>query len=104
MRKILYAILAILCVLALIWLTAGSARSRPWAIALAIGAVAAILGSMFIHPRPRTSAAYQQLLRKAHGDVELVERLIAYERGRLPEADRRTLEQRALERWERDLR
>ncbi len=104
MKKPLYALLAIACAAALLLLTVGGAGSRPWAALLAIGAVGGILALALVQQRRGPSDAYRQLLGKAHGDAELVERLIAYERARLPEADRRTLAQRALDRWERDLR
>lgn len=53
--------------------------------------------------RPR-DAHYRALLQRAHGDRALAERLMAHERRALPSADRETLAQRALERWERDWR
>ena len=47
---------------------------------------------------------YQRLLRKAHGDKELVARLIEHERRRSPGADRLKLLQDVLYYWERDSR
>lgn len=47
---------------------------------------------------------YQRLLHKAHGDKELVARLIEHERRRSPGADRLKLLQDVLYYWERDSR
>jgi hypothetical protein len=44
------------------------------------------------------------LLRKAHGDWSLVERLVSYEHERSPSAPRAELLKAAVERWENDLR
>jgi hypothetical protein len=58
-------------------------------------------------PRQRRSQekqAYQRLLQKARGDRELVARLIEYERGRSPGADRLKLMEDVLYYWERDSR
>jgi len=60
----------------------------------------ASLASLF---GPR-DAHYRALLRRAQGDRALAERLMEHERRALPTADRETLAQRALERWERDRR
>lgn len=60
----------------------------------------ASLASLFA---PR-DARYRALLRRAQGDRALAERLMEHERRALPAADRETLAQRALERWERDRR
>lgn len=46
----------------------------------------------------------RKLLTKAHGDEQLVERLIAYEQERSPHLDRTQWIKHAIDRWERDLR
>jgi hypothetical protein len=50
------------------------------------------------------SAGYRQLLRRAGGDQNLVERLIAYEKQRAPAASREECIERAIMRWDRDKR
>jgi hypothetical protein len=52
----------------------------------------------------RYSELYENLLRKAGGDDEVVERLVEYERSLQPEATRTTLLEKAIQRWERDNR
>jgi hypothetical protein len=47
---------------------------------------------------------YQRLLALTRNDSTTVERLIAYEKQRLPRASRQELMQRAIQRWERDNR
>lgn len=47
---------------------------------------------------------YQDLLQKARGDGELVERLLEYERQHRPGSDRLRLLQDAIDRWESDNR
>ncbi len=49
-------------------------------------------------------ALYQELLRKAGGNQALVDRLIEFERKRMPNASQEELVRSAIERWERDLR
>jgi hypothetical protein len=49
-------------------------------------------------------ALYQELLRKAGGNQALVDRLIEFERKRMPDASREELARSAIERWERDRR
>jgi hypothetical protein len=64
------------------------------------------------HPSPpaalRTDSEvgtlYESLLRKAHGDQTLVERLVEYERQRNPGAMTAECLRSAIERWERDNR
>jgi hypothetical protein len=59
-----------------------------------------------VRPRPHDPVQerlYRQLLAKARGDSDLVERLVAYERQRNPDAGRSRLLQNAIDRWERDL-
>ena len=50
------------------------------------------------------AALYQDLLNKVGGDHGVVERLIAYESDRMPEANRYKWLQAAIQRWERDNR
>ncbi len=45
---------------------------------------------------------YQNLLLKARGDAQLVERWLDYEQARNPHLDRLELMQTAVDRWERD--
>ena len=52
----------------------------------------------------REQPLYQDLLTKARGDRALVERLIAAEQRRTPQATRLELLQHAIYRWERDNR
>ena len=55
--------------------------------------------------KPLTEAALlRKLVVRAGGDQALVERLIAFEQKRQPNASRRALVIAALERWERDTR
>lgn len=53
---------------------------------------------------PQRSIYYNRLMRRAQGDEALVERLIAFEKKRYPDATRAELERTALRRWERDNR
>jgi hypothetical protein len=66
-----------------------------------------------VEPAATTSSAsemeaerhYEALLRrKTHGETDLMERLVAYERGRNPHATRAELLAAAVERWEHDNR
>jgi predicted nucleic acid-binding Zn-ribbon protein len=52
----------------------------------------------------RYTELYDDLLRKAGGDDEVVERLFEYERSLQPEATQTTLLEKAIQRWERDNR
>ena len=50
----------------------------------------------------REKALYDDLLRKVGGDQSVVERLIAHEKDRMPDATRMTCLQNAIRRWERE--
>ena len=50
----------------------------------------------------REKALYDDLLRKVGGDRAVVERLIAHEKDRRPDASRMTCLQNAIRRWERE--
>jgi len=50
----------------------------------------------------REKALYDDLLRKVGGDWSVVERLIAHEKDRMPDATRMTCLQNAIRRWERE--
>jgi hypothetical protein len=50
----------------------------------------------------RRGADEARLLHRCHGDVELMERLIAHERARRPEVSRAAAARGAIERWKRD--
>lgn len=43
-----------------------------------------------------------RLLHRCHGDAELMERLIAHEQARRPEASRASAARSAIDRWNRD--
>ena len=51
---------------------------------------------------PQEQRVYQDLLRQVGGDAATVERLVAYERRRLPRAQRLAWLENARRRWERD--
>ena len=100
----------LLIVLAAVTVLAFSAWRLTWGIylipltLLAVG-VAYCLSRVISHVlRSREKQLYQDLLRKARGDHELVERLIEYERQRSPGSDRLKLLQHAIDRWESDRR
>lgn len=50
----------------------------------------------------KQAALYNDLLRKVGGDRQVIERLIDFERQRLPKANRSTWLQNAIQRWEKD--
>jgi len=50
----------------------------------------------------RRGADEARLLHRCHGDAELMERLIAHERERLPQVSRAAAARSAIERWNRD--
>ena len=52
----------------------------------------------------RVTGLRQNLLRKVSWDEAVMERLIEFERGKLPNAPLHTLFESAIERWERDNR
>ena len=52
----------------------------------------------------REAVLFDDLLRKVGGDRSVVERLIEYERGQKPDANRMTCLQNAIQRWEQENR
>jgi hypothetical protein len=91
-------------------LSAYLAYVLPWGIylmPLVVLAVGIAYYAKQVYPHTRRSMErrlYRNLLQKAHGDTELVDRLIGYERQRSPASDRIQHLQNAVQRWERDLR
>ncbi len=71
---------------------------------LAAGLVYYVAQSLPNTRQSREKQLYRQLVQRARGDEELVERLIGYERRRKPGADRLELLENVLYHWERDSR
>lgn len=98
----------LLVVLAVVTLSAILVRSSPWGLYLFVLLlfVGAYYGArrLLAGRRVGRSRLYRALLRKARGDEDLVERLIAYERRRNPHLSRTEWIEYAIDRWERDLR
>ena len=94
----------------IITLAAFLATSVPWGIYLIpIILLAAGIAYYFMEISPKLQAnqedkLYQALLSRAGGDYGMVERWIAYERQRAPQADEMQLMEAALYRWQRDNR
>ena len=94
--------------LATVTLLAYSAWRLTWGIyliplALVAVGVAYCVIRMFSRKQPNMEKRlYQDLLQKARGDGELVERLVEHERQRSPGSDRLKLLQDAIDRWEAD--
>ena len=64
-----------------------------------------LAGQLFsLRGQPDEQALYHELLAKAGHDAKIVERLVAYERQRYPQASRAALLRQAIQRWERDNR
>jgi hypothetical protein len=72
---------------------------------LVVGVVYYLTRSLTANTRSkREKQLYAQLLQRARGDEELLERLVGYERRRDPGADRLELLENVLYHWERDSR
>jgi hypothetical protein len=91
-------------------LTALIASILPWGAYLGILLVPLAIGLVYYweNRAPKQGGRRQQLHRtllvRARGDEALVERLVAYERQRRPQAGPEQWLQDALDRWERDAR
>lgn len=103
-RRYVVAAVAIITAAALV------ANSSPWGIYL-LPVALAIIAFLYYRNQVRPNRGdgreqhlYQELLIRARGDEALVERLVAYERKRNPDAGRGQLLEAALYRWERDNR
>jgi uncharacterized membrane protein YvbJ len=100
----------LLAVLATLTISAYLAYKLPWGVYLIpvlflIVGVAYYVTQRFSNPRySEEKQLYRNLVQKARGDTELVERLIEYERRRSPGSDRLELLLDAIYRWERDNR
>ncbi len=97
-------------VVALLTLTAFVASSLRATVVYLLPLLLAVSVAYFVI-RARSSAysirekqLYVQLVRRARGDEELVERLVDYERRRKPGAERLELLENVLYHWERDSR
>lgn len=76
-----------------------------WLIPLAFLTAGIAYYATRVFSRKQSSMAkrlYQDLLRRARGDGQLVDRLVEYERQRSPGSDRLKLLQDAIDRWEAD--
>ncbi len=100
----------LIVIVAALTLSAYLAYALPWGIYLipvVLATVGAVIYVTQVLPRQRhgqEKQVYQRLLQKAHGDRELVARLIEHERRRSPSADRLKLMLDVLYYWERDSR
>ena len=90
--------------LAAVTLLAYSAWRLTWGIYVAVGVAYGVIRVLPHVRNSREKQLYQDLLRKARGDGELVERLVEYEQQRNPGSDRLKLLQDAIDRWEADRR
>jgi hypothetical protein len=102
-----YGIAAIAFVLILGFL---ASQGLTWTIP-AIALAALVGGGIYYLVRQYSQSSggmqkqlYQQLLKRARGDRQLADRLIAYERERNPDANRLQILQNAIYRWDRDRR
>lgn len=57
---------------------------------------------MFLIEAQRQKELYDDLLRRVGGEREMVERLVEFERQKIPTATRTTCLENAIRRWERD--
>ena len=100
----------LIVIVAVMTLAAYLAYTLTWGIYLipvVLAAVGVVIYLTQVLPRQRHGQerqVYQRLLQKAHGDRELVARLMEHERRRSPGAGRLKLMQDVLYYWERDSR
>ena len=100
----------LIVIVAALTLSAYLAYALTWGIYLIPIVLAAVGVGIYVtqvlpnQHRSQEKHVFQRLLQKAHGDRELVARLIEHERRRSPDAGRLKLMQDALYYWERDSR
>lgn len=100
-----------MAVVALLTLAAFVAYSLPGVVVYLLPLLLLAAGVVYYLAQSRPNARssrekqlYRQLVQRARGDEELVERLVGYERRRKPGADRLELLENVLYHWERDSR
>ena len=100
-----------MAVVAVLTLAAFVAYSLPGVVVYLLPLLLLAAGVVYYLTQSRPNARssrekqlYRQLLQRARGDEELVERLVGYERRRKPGADRLELLENVLYHWERDSR
>ncbi len=101
----------LIAVVAFVTLAAYLAYSLPGMVVYLLPLLLLAAGVVYYatRSRPNTRSGrekqiYVQLLQRARGDEELLERLVNYERRRKPGADRLELLENVLYHWERDSR